>query len=663
MLQRNIFAAMQYLVWLGLLAARTSGAAPLPPSCPVGAAKRVEDARPLALLVGVGPTGSAEATAMARQLGERYGVPSRNLCLLTGEAATRETFERAWADALVARAQPGDPVLVYLSAPGSQLPDDDGDEPDEWDETLVLAGDRANNELGDDAFQALLDRLVPKTDRVGVVVEASFSGCTTETARCVPPARALRQPDSHRVGDGDGAPGWAVPTGLLVETRPAEGRAPDTSGVLTRALLASDWSEPVSTFRPRLDQRVGAESDQISRIHGAGPSLFAVAPKSTPPPVRPTIPPTGRAWLRLEGQSETLPNQRSLAVEVVPASETAAPCQRGAFVPAAPGEEQPLPLCLRWRLVVRASSEGTAALRVSGVLVTGDGAVLPLDDAGRARVLQPGESWELPRAYVAVPPVGVRDHVLVFGTTDLEGPLPWEDAQTRAPWTSTYLALRVDDDPALGHSTRETTLADFDVRPYLPKDPNSSLSAVLRLADELQRRHAADGVGYQQHDWTQATDDANLALGIDCSRAIWYAFTRAGLRYNRDDRYLWTGAMVGASSPMREQFTDCSADPNLKTGDLLVYLDRARGEGHVVMVIDPAHRIAWGSHNTDGNTYVSETQDTGVEYQIIKYRDDWAKWDRPTMSRVACWRYAGFTDEPAATRGGAPECGASCGLE
>jgi len=30
--------------------------------------------------------------------------------------------------------------------------------------------------------------------------------------------------------------------------------------------------------------------------------------------------------------------------------------------------------------------------------------------------------------------------------------------------------------------------------------------------------------------------------------------------------------------------------------------------------------------------------DTGVEYQKIKYKADWERWDRKTMEFKACWR-------------------------
>jgi hypothetical protein len=66
------------------------------------------------------------------------------------------------------------------------------------------------------------------------------------------------------------------------------------------------------------------------------------------------------------------------------------------------------------------------------------------------------------------------------------------------------------------------------------------------------------------------------------------------------------------------------------------------------MVIDPAKRIAWGSHGWDGNAKESDYKvkaDTGVEFQRIKYKPDWKRWDRQDMELKRCWRYRRFAEE------------------
>ena len=70
------------------------------------------------------------------------------------------------------------------------------------------------------------------------------------------------------------------------------------------------------------------------------------------------------------------------------------------------------------------------------------------------------------------------------------------------------------------------------------------------------------------------------------------------------------------------------------------------------MVIDPQRRIAWGSHGWDGSVAEMKIEpENGVQYQLIKYKPDWARWDRRAMVEKACWRYRLFADDAKTTRG------------
>jgi hypothetical protein len=42
---------------------------------------------------------------------------------------------------------------------------------------------------------------------------------------------------------------------------------------------------------------------------------------------------------------------------------------------------------------------------------------------------------------------------------------------------------------------------------------------------------------------------------------------------------------------------------------------------------------------------------TGVQFQKIKYKPDWERWDRRGMALVRCWRYRGFATEIASGNG------------
>jgi hypothetical protein len=177
--------------------------------------------------------------------------------------------------------------------------------------------------------------------------------------------------------------------------------------------------------------------------------------------------------------------------------------------------------------------------------------------------------------------------------------------------------------------------------PYLPDETGTALFRVLKQADMLARRQ----VPYGQHAWKESRDDDNLKLGIDCSRAIWFAFTRAGAPYNKTNVYLASADMVSRDSRMAEAFDRCDAQPH-QLGDVLVYRDDQQGDGHVVMVIDPQRRIAWGSHGFDGTARELKVKpETGVEYQLIKYKPDWMRWDRTNMVQKACWRNRQFAEE------------------
>jgi hypothetical protein len=135
---------------------------------------------------------------------------------------------------------------------------------------------------------------------------------------------------------------------------------------------------------------------------------------------------------------------------------------------------------------------------------------------------------------------------------------------------------------------------------------------------------------------------------------MWFAFTRSGLQYNRDNSYLATADMVTSSTRMADEFEHCPANETPQLGDLLVYRSAKKKDGHVVMVIDPMKKVAWGSHGWDGeakDAHYAIEPDTGVEYQRIKYKPDWRRWDRQDMELKACWRYRAFREDAHAGTG------------
>lgn len=404
-------------------------------------------------------------------------------------------------------------------------------------------------------------------------------------------------------------------------------------------------------------------------------------------------------FLRGEGGGDFVDNQ-TLEVSLVSAPAAMQnKCVHGQWRQAAPGENQVIPLCHAWNVKVALSKTSPYPLLVGALILSTDGSIFALPRDDRKVRLQPGESAVFKatgETFRGMPPLDVRDRVMVFGTRETN-PVSWgqftETAASRGPgksglaralnryfqpgtrgvgvvaeespetttWTLSTVTLQVEANSRFAETSRsaggpinwrEYTIADFDIRPYLPADEGTVLYKVLRTADDLAGASARDGFSYKQHGWTKPTDEENLKLGIDCSRAIWFAFTRSGVPYNREDRYLSTAMMVGGDSLMRDEFESCTGDRDLAIGDILVYRDDTRGDGHVVMVIDPEKRIAWGSHGWDGSPRQLPVEpDTGVEYQKIKFKPDWERWDRSSMTLKACWRYRRIAEEGTRFRG------------
>lgn len=409
-----------------------------------------------------------------------------------------------------------------------------------------------------------------------------------------------------------------------------------------------------------------------------------------------------RALAHLSGEGGAdFVDQETLQARLVPApAARQSACARGVWTQAEPNQEQVVPLCHAWNLEVTLDASAPVPLLIGALVLSSDGGLFALPVDRQTIRLGPGERHLFAargETFQGVPPLDVVERILVFGTQETN-PVPWhlfaEEASVRqgvaltglyraldryltpgtrgavpvadgpiedTTWTLSALPMRVEANSrflapgGLGTGAidrREYTIANFDVRPYLPDKRDSALHQVLAVADWLAGTSAEDGFSYKQHAWNKGSDRENLALGIDCSRAIWFAFTRAGWSYNRDDRYLTTAQMVGDGSPMADRFDSCLRDPTLRIGDVLVYRDPGRGDGHVVMVIDPDKRIAWGSHGWDGTPRDLPVEpDTGVEYQKIKYKPDWERWDRANMRLAACWRYRPFAEEYLTGRG------------
>jgi uncharacterized caspase-like protein len=150
-----------------------------------------------ALLIGIndyqavpGLQGSRnDVEAMQEILVNRWHFDPRNVTVLLDRAATRAGILAA-LDQLVRVTGPDDMVYVHYSGHGSQVEDENGDEKDGLDETLVPQDGRTKGvpDITDDELDRIFSRM--KSKNVVVVLDSCHSGTATRAldirARSVP---------------------------------------------------------------------------------------------------------------------------------------------------------------------------------------------------------------------------------------------------------------------------------------------------------------------------------------------------------------------------------------------------------------------------------------------------------------------------------------------
>jgi hypothetical protein len=143
-----------------------------------------------ALLIGVAEYEQPEANlrfpekdvaAMKKHLMEQHGFEESEMRILLSSEATAAAMKREFS-ALVARTQPGDTVVFYVSSHGSQVEDTDGDEIDGMDETLCpydFSFQSVDTHFTDDYIREQLNQL--KTHRCLLIMDCCHSGTGTRT--------------------------------------------------------------------------------------------------------------------------------------------------------------------------------------------------------------------------------------------------------------------------------------------------------------------------------------------------------------------------------------------------------------------------------------------------------------------------------------------------
>jgi hypothetical protein len=117
-----------------------------------------------------------------------YGFGEKDIRTLTDLQATKKAMQSE-ISRLVAKARPGDVLLLHYSGHGSNVPDRNGDEADGRDEILCPADLDWGDPLLDDWLRLEFDKL-PAGVNFTVVMDCCHSGTNT---------RAIQPPDARRI--------------------------------------------------------------------------------------------------------------------------------------------------------------------------------------------------------------------------------------------------------------------------------------------------------------------------------------------------------------------------------------------------------------------------------------------------------------------------------
>ena len=175
-----------YLIWLALM------------SLALAATARGEDR---ALLIGVGRyahfderlNGVSLDIDMMTEVAQLMGFQKKAIKIMTHEQATTANVYKTFDDWLVKGMKPEDRVLFYFSGHGSQVPDENNDERDQFDEVLLLYDTTLSEISGrqslkgvlhDDRFNRMLAQI--NSRNILVILDACHSGSATRSLRFAP---------------------------------------------------------------------------------------------------------------------------------------------------------------------------------------------------------------------------------------------------------------------------------------------------------------------------------------------------------------------------------------------------------------------------------------------------------------------------------------------
>jgi hypothetical protein len=161
-----------------------------------------------ALLIGVGRyahfaerlNGVSLDISMMSEVAQLMGFKSHEIKILEDESASTATVYATVEKWLISDAGPNDRVLIYFSGHGSQVPDENNDEKDQFDEVLLLYDVALTEKRGqqtlsgvllDDHFKTMLARM--KSRNVLVILDACHSGSATRSLKLTPRSMPVNQ--------------------------------------------------------------------------------------------------------------------------------------------------------------------------------------------------------------------------------------------------------------------------------------------------------------------------------------------------------------------------------------------------------------------------------------------------------------------------------------
>ena len=179
----------------------------------VAQAEQQTGVRKLALLVGInkyqyehiGNLNGAvnDVSNMQRLLVERFDFPddAEHIRVLTDNQATREAILKSIEEHLIAKADRNSIVVFHYSGHGSYRPDDNGDEIDGRDETIVPYDSGhidpyPNRDITDDELNELLGRVAEMTPYVTFIFDSCHSGTAVRGAGLARTTRPDERPSA-----------------------------------------------------------------------------------------------------------------------------------------------------------------------------------------------------------------------------------------------------------------------------------------------------------------------------------------------------------------------------------------------------------------------------------------------------------------------------------